>query len=59
MNHKIHGFEEEPPKIAYIDPSFFINLMVKDSRFFVECKNYSQKLAKDIEKESRCCEEIF
>ncbi len=44
MTHKVHSFEEHPPKIAYIDPSFFINLMVKDSRFFEECKNYSQKL---------------
>ncbi len=44
MTHKVHSFEEQPPKIAYIDPSFFINLMVKDSRFFEECKNYSQKL---------------
>ncbi len=34
MPHKIHGFEEKPPRIAYVDPSFFLNLMVKDSVFF-------------------------
>lgn len=44
MSHKIHGFEEQPPKIAYVDPNFFINLMVKDSVFFEECKKYSEKL---------------
>lgn len=46
MPHKIHGFEEKPPRIAYVDPSFFLNLMVKDSVFFKECKSYSIKLKK-------------
>lgn len=44
MSHKIHGFEEQPPKIAYVDPNFFVNLIVKDSVFFWECKNYSERL---------------
>ncbi len=44
MLSNIHGFDENPPKIAYVDPSFFINLMVKDSLFFEDCKDYSEKL---------------
>ncbi len=42
MLNNIHGFDEKPPKIAYVDPSFFINLMVKDSVFFEDCKDYSE-----------------
>ena len=44
MLNNIHGFDEKPPKIAYVDPSFFINLMVKDSLFFEDCRDYSEKL---------------
>lgn len=44
MPRNIHSFEERPPRVAYVDPSFFINLMVTDSIFFEECKIYSEKL---------------
>jgi len=44
MLNNIQDFDENPPKIAYVDPSFFINLMVKDSLFFGDCKDYSKKL---------------
>ncbi len=30
--------------MAYVDPNFFINVMVRNSVFFDECKNYSEKL---------------
>ncbi len=44
MSANIFSFKSEPPKVAYIDPSFFLNLLVKDSRYFNECKNFAEKL---------------
>lgn len=44
MSANIFSFRSEPPKIAYIDPSFFLNLLVKDSRYFDECKGFAEKL---------------
>lgn len=40
----VHSFKEEPPSLAYVDPSFFINLLIKDSKYHEECKNFSKKL---------------
>lgn len=38
------SFDFEPPEVAYVDPSFFLNLLVKDSKHYEECKNFSEKL---------------
>lgn len=40
----VHSFKEEPPSLAYVDPSFFINLLIKDSNYHRECKKFSKKL---------------
>lgn len=40
----VHSFEKEPPKLAYVDPSFFVNLLVEDSKYFKECKKFSKKI---------------
>lgn len=37
-------FNSEPPRVAYVDPSFFLNLLVEDSRYYEECKNFAEKL---------------
>jgi len=29
MSAKVFSFLKEPPKVAYIDPSFFINYLIK------------------------------
>ncbi len=44
MPTNIFSFKSEPPKVAYIDPSFFLNLLVKDSQYFSECKEFAEKL---------------
>lgn len=40
----VHSFKENPPSLAYVDPSFFINLLIKDSNYHQECKMFSKKL---------------
>ncbi|MFN4217931.1 MAG: type II toxin-antitoxin system VapC family toxin [Candidatus Bipolaricaulia bacterium] len=39
-------FKEEPPTIAYLDPSFLVNLLLSDAKFHKEVKEYSQRLKK-------------
>jgi predicted nucleic acid-binding protein len=42
--NSIFSFESIPPDIAYVDPSFFINLIVKDSNYHSACKSFSLRL---------------
>lgn len=44
MQKRIFSFLDLPPKVAYIDPSFFINFLVLDAKFHNECLKYSKKL---------------
>ena len=37
-------FKAEPPAIAYLDPSFLVNLLLSDAKFHNEVKDYSKKL---------------
>lgn len=37
-------FREEPPTIAYLDPSFLVNLLLSDAKFHNEAKEYSRRL---------------
>jgi len=43
----VYPFQEGPPSLAYVDPSFFINLLVKDSKYHQECKEFSKKLKEE------------
>jgi predicted nucleic acid-binding protein len=44
MPANIFSFKSDPPKITYVDPSFFLNLFVKDSKYFEGCREFSEKL---------------
>ncbi|MFQ5900947.1 MAG: type II toxin-antitoxin system VapC family toxin [Thermodesulfobacteriota bacterium] len=44
MSKRIFSFKDTPPKVAYIDPSFFVNYLVVDGRYHKECVSYSGKL---------------
>lgn len=46
MSAKIFSFDSNPPKIAYVDPSYFLNLLIEDSKYFKECRKFSKKLKK-------------
>ena len=40
----VQNFDAVPPEVAYCDPSFMINLVIEDSKYFNECKTFSEKL---------------
>lgn len=44
MPSNIFSFKETPPKVAYLDPSFCINVIIKEAKFHKECSEYSEKL---------------
>jgi len=44
MLANVFSFKSESPNVAYVDPSFFLNLLVKDSKYFDECKEFAEKL---------------
>ncbi len=43
----IFSFEEKPPKVAYLDPSFCINILIEKARFHKECFDYSKRLEEE------------
>src|SRR3972149_5109349 len=47
MPKNIFSFKDDPPIIAYIDPSFWINYLVKGAKFHEECLHYAEKLGKE------------
>ena len=40
----IYSFENEPPRVAYLDPSFIVNLLLEDGKYHRACLQYSEKL---------------
>jgi predicted nucleic acid-binding protein len=44
MPADVFSFRSEPPQVAYVDPSFFLNLFIRDSAYFEECKGFAEKL---------------
>lgn len=40
----VQSFDVKPPRVAYCDPSFLINLVIEDSKYYGECKLFSEKL---------------
>jgi predicted nucleic acid-binding protein len=40
----IHGFDEDAPEIAYLDPSFLINVLVVDARYHAECVAFAHQM---------------
>ena len=33
----IFSFQDDPPEIAYLDPSFLLNVLVAESTYHAEC----------------------
>ncbi|MFH1563938.1 MAG: PIN domain-containing protein [Nitrospirota bacterium] len=44
----IFSFQEQPPKVAYLDPCFCINILIEGAKFHTECFEYAEKL--EVEK---------
>ena len=40
----IFSFQDDPPEIAYLDPSFLLNLLVAKSTYHVECVDFAKRL---------------
>jgi predicted nucleic acid-binding protein len=40
----IFDFKSPPPDTAYLDPSFLLNILLKESRYHLECRNFAKKL---------------
>lgn len=42
----IYSFDADPPEIAYLDPSFLLNILVEDSVYHQECVDFAKRLEK-------------
>lgn len=40
----IFSFQDDPPEIAYLDPSFLLNVLVAESTYHVECADFAKRL---------------
>jgi len=40
----MHSFQDEPPVIAYLDPSFLLNVLIADSTYHGECAAFATRL---------------
>lgn len=46
MANNIFNFDFIPAHAAYIDPSFFLNIIVEEGKFHKQCSEYKNKLKK-------------
>ncbi len=46
MPYNLFSFDSPPPRLAYIDPSFLLNIIVEEAIFHKECLKYKDKLKK-------------
>ena len=40
----IFSFQDDPPEIAYLDPSFLLNVLVAESTYHAECMDFAKQL---------------
>lgn len=40
----VYSFQDAPPEIAYLDASFLLNVLVKESTFHTECAEFAKRL---------------
>jgi len=40
----MHSFQDAPPEIAYLDPSFLLNVLVAESTYHTECAEFATRL---------------
>ena len=40
----VSSFQDDPPEIAYLDPSFLLNVLVAESTYHAECVDFAQRL---------------
>ena len=44
MTDNIFSFDSLPPGVAYIDPSFLLNILIEEAKFHKQCVEYKNKL---------------
>lgn len=44
MPDNIFSFNSLPSRVAYIDPSFFLNVLIEEAKFHQQCLEYKDKL---------------
>lgn len=44
MPTNIFSFDHKPPQVAYLDPSFCVNVLIEKAKFHTQCATYSEKL---------------
>lgn len=46
MANNIFGFDSLPSSVVYVDPSFFLNILINEAKFHKQCIEYKDRLKK-------------